>query len=47
MELVDCKKRLFDDDGDDTNMEKAEDVVEIKQRSSVKKQKILCRRMNH
>ena len=36
--LVDCKKRLFDDGNDD---EHDDEVIEIKERNSVKKQKIV------
>lgn len=44
VELVDCKKRLFDDDDDHSgaDVEKAESAAEPRERNSVKKQKIIC-----
>ena len=39
--LVDCKKRLFEDDND-TNDQEDDEIIAIKQRNSVKKRKVVC-----
>lgn len=40
---MECKKRLFEENDEEAKGKDEEDVTEIKQRNSVKKQKVICK----